>query len=97
MATIVSMRFASNKTQEELDELSNAGLEKFRSLPHLGQKYYVKNEQTGQVGGIYVFHTRQAAEDYAHGPIVASVRERYGIDGELTLEILDVLMTLSES
>lgn len=95
MTTIVSMRFRSNKSEEELMKLSDEGLEKFRGLHGLSQKYYVKDSETGVLGGIYVFHTRQAAEDYVNGPIVGSVRERYGIEGELTIELLDVTQTLS--
>ncbi|GAA4814872.1 YdhR family protein [Tomitella cavernea] len=96
MAAVVSMRFRSNKSEDELTQLSHAGLEKFRALPGLSQKYYVKDPSTGLVGGIYIFHTRQAADDYVNGPIVGSVRERYGIEGELAVEVLDVQMTLSE-
>lgn len=95
MTTIVSMRFRSNKTEEELEKLSEAGLEKFRGLHGLSQKYYVKDPDSGVVGGVYIFHTREAAEDYVHGPIVGSVRERFGIEGDLAIEVLDVSLTLS--
>lgn len=94
MMTIVSMRMKSNKSPEELDQLSRAGFPKFRALDSLSQKYYVHNKKDDTYGGIYLFHTREAAEAYVNGPIVASVAERFGVVGNVTVEILDVTYTL---
>ena len=94
MMTIVSMRMKSNKSPEELDRLSRAGFPKFRALDSLSQKYYIHHKESNTYGGLYLFHTREAAEAYVKGPIVASVAERFGVVGEVSVEILDVMYTL---
>lgn len=95
MTTIVSVRAQSRKSAEELKALYLAGVDKFRGMPGLSQKYYIHNPETGEVGGVYIFHTREAADAYLGGPILASVGERYDVEGEITLEVVDVDMTLS--
>lgn len=96
MPTVVTMRFKSHLPEDELRRLSEAGLDKFRALPGLSQKYYVQNPETKLSGGVYIFHTRQAAEDYVNGPIATTVKDRFGADGGVEIEILDVLYTLSD-
>ncbi|KQL46036.1 hypothetical protein AN963_13605 [Brevibacillus choshinensis] len=91
---MLSMRFKSNKSAEELRQLSEAGFEKFRSLNGLIQKYYVKNEETGEVGGVYLWESEQALSEYLNGPIIKSLPERFELKEPLSIEIVDVQYTL---
>ncbi len=93
---VVNMRMISNKPMDELDTLSRAGFAKFKALPGLLQKHYILNHATGEVGGVYLFETQEAAETYVAGPIVASVKERFGIDGDVTIEVAEILYSLND-
>lgn len=93
---IVRMRFDTLLGEAELENLSRAGLPKFRELDGLRQKYYVRNHDTGTVGGIYLFESKEAAEAYVNGPIVASVGDRFKVDGDVEIEMLEVQLTLDE-
>ncbi|WP_405560744.1 YdhR family protein [Streptomyces sp. NBC_01180] len=61
------------------------------------QKYYLRDHETGRVGGIYLFETKEAAEAYVNGPIVASVGDRFNVDGDVDIEVLKVQLTLDEA
>lgn len=93
---IVSMRFRTRLDDAQLESISRAGVPKFRALPELQQKYYVKNHDTGLVGGVYLFDSREAAQGYIDGPIVATVADRYEIEGDVAIELLEVQLTLDE-
>ncbi|TCP23772.1 putative monooxygenase ydhR [Scopulibacillus darangshiensis] len=92
---ILSMRFKSNKSPEELEQLSEEGFSKFRALKGLIEKYYIKNEETGEVGGIYLWENEKDLMEYIEGPIVKSLPERFGLEKPPSLEILDVTYTLN--
>ncbi|MDG3012637.1 monooxygenase [Rhodococcus sp. D2-41] len=93
---IVRMRFDSKLSEADQEKLSIGGLDKFRQLPGLKQKYYVRNRDQETVGGIYFFETREAAEAYVNGPIVASVGDRFKAEGAVEVEILDIELTLHD-
>ncbi|MDI9914189.1 YdhR family protein [Rhodococcus sp. IEGM 1379] len=93
---IVSMRMKIEASDEETERKSREGFEKFRALEGLTQKYYIRNHETGELGGVYLFETKEAVDAYVNGPIVASVAERFGVIGEVKLEVVEVLMTLDD-
>ncbi|GAB3807207.1 hypothetical protein GCM10028798_31310 [Humibacter antri] len=90
------MRFRSQLSDDDLLRLSRESLPKFRALPGLRQKYYVQNHEDGIVGGVYLFESEREARDYATGPIVAAVPERFGVTGDVSVEVLEVTLTLDE-
>jgi hypothetical protein len=93
---IVSMRFRSELDEAEIIRLSEESFPKFRAVPGLRQKYYVKNADTGLVGGIYLFESEQTARDYVAGPIPAAVPQRFNVSGEVAIEVLEVALTLND-
>ena len=93
---IVSMRFRAALPDDELLRLSRESFPKFRALAGLDQKYYVKDHETGCVGGVYLFETEQTARDYVAGPIVTAVPQRFQVTGEVSVEVLEVTLTLNE-
>lgn len=93
---IVSMRFTSQLDEADQEKISRGGLQKFREVDGLRQKYYVRNHDDGTVGGIYLFDSREAAEAYVAGPIVAGVGDRFAVQGDVRIEKLEVMLTLDE-
>lgn len=88
------MRFSTKKSAEELSQLSEAGFEKFRSLPGLIQKFYVRYEETGEVGGVYLWETGEALQAYLDGPIVKSLPERFELREDPKIEVVDIQYAL---
>lgn len=93
---IVNMRMQTNMPKAEVDRLCREGFPKFKALEGLQQKYYIHNPENGDLGGCYFFETREAAQKYVAGPIVATVAERFQVVGEVKIECVDVLYTLDD-
>ncbi|MDQ4214017.1 YdhR family protein [Microbacterium capsulatum] len=89
------MRFATDLAEEELLRLSRESFPRFHTQPGLQQKYYVRDAATGLVGGVYLFDDEQAARDYVAGPIVAAVPHRFQVVGDVSVEVLEVTLTLN--
>ena len=61
--------------------------EKYRAVPGLVRKYYIRAEDGRRAGGVYLWENRAAAEDFYNGEWRAMVTERYG--GPPTLVYFD--------
>lgn len=87
---LLSVRFRSEKAISEIEEMTRATLPMFRELPGLIEKYYVEDEETGHVGGVYVWETLEQLQNYLNGPIIAAMPERMAMPEPPTFEILEV-------
>lgn len=94
---ILSMRFRSRKTAAEQEQLSDASLPLFRSLDGLEQKYYVRDRETGEVGGVYLWTDAARLRDYLDGPIVKAIPHRFDVPGQVRTEILEVAGSLANA
>jgi quinol monooxygenase YgiN len=87
---VLTMKFTTKKTDEELRRISEESFPTFREMRGLMQKYWVKNDVTGQVGGVYIWNDADALQAYLDGPIVAAIPEKFDIVGQLEIERFDV-------
>jgi hypothetical protein len=58
--------------------------------PGLRWKVWLINEAEKEAGGIYLFETREAAESYIAGPIVASLKSSPAVSS-ISAKLFDVL------
>ena len=87
------------KFHSALDDKTVAGLlderlPLFRAVPGLVQKYYAREESTGDYVGCYLFESRQALLDYRSSELAKSIPPTYAIEGAPRIEILEVLFPL---
>ena len=66
----------------------------FRKLPGLLQKYYVKDNQTGEVGGVYLWDSAESLSEYQQSELASTIPSAYQIESQPRIEILDVLFTV---
>ena len=87
------------KSRLELDELQRRYRErmpKFRALSGLVQKYYVHDEATGEIGGLYLWDSEESLKAYLGSDLRKTIGSAYEVEGEpvvLRLGVLDVLRT----
>ena len=87
---IVQINFDWDVSEEEV--AARSGPEQaqvFTTLPGLLWKIWLRDPQRRESGGIYLFESREAAEAYVAGPIVARIRANPGF-GEVTVKVFDV-------
>jgi Putative mono-oxygenase ydhR len=94
---VLSVKFNSAFGAEKFMNVCQEDLKTFRSVPGLVQKYYIAEENTGALSGIYIFEDRKARETFWNSAIAKAIPTRYGIIPEtLRVEQYDMAIVLNE-
>ena len=80
---IVTLRLPGFLTREDILERFNASSRIWADNPDLIRKNYLLDIESGLVGGVYLWKTREAAEKW-HGPAFREqAREVYGAEPDI--------------
>ena len=74
---IVFITFESELRLEEIEARFRERSEHFRDMDGLLQKFYVHDAESGRVGGIYVFDSRESSEALFESDVNASLEAAY--------------------
>ena len=88
------IKIKSDLSEEQLLETAQVRAEKFRALPGLLQKYYLKLDQPGQYGGVYVWNSKESMQSFGRSELAAGIAQAYQIKGSPDVQICDVLFEL---
>jgi len=91
---VMFVKFESALSEEEVMNVVYDRIDQFRELEGLEQKYYFKDGATGEYGGIYIWSSRAALEEYSRSELRASIAEAYKVKGTPRLEILELFEIL---
>ena len=95
---VLSVKFNSTHSAEKLIHVCNEDLELFRNVPGLVQKYYIVEERTGALSGIYVFETKSARAAFWTSDLAKTIPPRYGVIPEtLRVEEYNMAVKLFDS
>jgi len=93
MATILYVRIKSDLDPEELDRRLKERKPRFLEVPGLIQKFYGRDEETGDVCGIYFFENREALAAFRDTELAKTIPIAYeAID--VRREVYEVLYSL---
>lgn len=94
---ILSVKFNSTLAAEELIHVCEQDLASFRSVPGLIQKYYISEESTGAISGVYIFESRVARESFWTSDLAKKIPSRYGVIPEtLRVERYNMAIVLND-
>ena len=88
------IKLKSNLPEEELLKKGKEREPQFKAIPGLLQKYYIKTDQPGQYGGIYVWDSQESLQSYRESDLAKSIPEAYEIIEAPNIEIMDILFQL---
>ena len=88
------IKLKSNLPEEELLKKAKEREPQFKAIPGLLQKYYIKTDQPGQYGGIYVWDSQESLQSYRESDLAKSIPEAYEIIEAPNIEIMDILFQL---
>jgi hypothetical protein len=71
---ILQINFKLNVPAAEDDKVCRSLAQAMADVPGLRWKVWLLNEREKEAGGIYLFETDKALDDYLTGPIVAQVK-----------------------
>lgn len=90
------IKFETALSADEVIAIAEERIDRFRALPGLIQKYYVKLEESNRYGGIYVWDSMESLAAYRESELAASIPAAYKVTSPPTVEILDALFQLRE-
>lgn len=95
--SVLSVKFNSTHSAEKLINVCQEDLEIFRNVPGLLQKYYIAEESTGALSGIYIFETKSAREAFWDSELAKNIPARYGVIPEtLRVEQYEMAIVLND-
>ena len=90
------IKLKSSLSEEELLRRAREREPRFKAIPGLIQKYYVKLNALGKYGGVYIWDSTESLKSYQESDLAASIPEAYEIVEAPKIEILDVLFQLRD-
>jgi len=91
---ILSVKFKSALSYEDLMRVARERLPRFRALPGLIQKYYGREQSTGEYTGIYIWDSEQSLREYQDSELSRTIPEAYQVDGKPRIEVFEVPIIL---
>jgi len=93
---VLAVKFQSKHDPEELMKTCNEDLQAFRNVPGLIEKYYLAEELTGAISGVYLFTTVAAREAFWTSELAKNILPRYKVVVEtLRVERYDMAIVLN--
>ena len=94
---VLSVKFKSTFSAEELINVCQENLKDFRNVPGLIQKYYIAEEGTGAISGFYIFETKSAREAFWSSNLAKKIPAQYRMIAEtLRVEQYDMAIVLND-
>ena len=93
MAAILFVRIKSALDPAELERRMDERRPRFREVPGLVQKFYGRDESTGDVCGIYFFEDQKALEAYRDTELARTIPTAYEAS-DVRREVYEALCTL---
>lgn len=84
ITTIVQFRLPKPLSREQACAIFASTAPKYRDLPGLVRKCYLLSDDGGTAGGVYLWTSRQAAENVYTDEWRRIVREKYGSEPSVT-------------
>jgi hypothetical protein len=95
--SVLSVKFSSTLSAEKLMNVCKEDLDVFRSVPGLLQKYYISEESSGAISGIYIFESRNDREVFWASELAKNIPARYGVIPEtLRMEQYEMAIVLND-
>jgi heme-degrading monooxygenase HmoA len=94
---ILSVRFASELSYDEVSAVMDERAPEFAALDGLLQKYYVQDAESGEYSGIYLWRSAADLAEYRESELRASIAAAYKAIGEPRIEIYRVIRPLRDN
>ena len=91
---IMVVKFKSDLSEQKVEELAKKHMHEFASLDRLAQKYYIKDPQTGEYGGVYFWDSMEAVQQFQQSGLGPKVLGEFQLQGQPRVEVLQVSWTL---
>lgn len=91
---VILVRLRSRLSADELTRRYRERMPEFRKLPGLIQKYYLYDEATKELAGLYLWESEEAVQAYLESDLRKTIADAYEAEGPPRVERLNVLDVL---
>ena len=91
---LVLVRLKSKLPREELVQRYKERMPDFRALTGLIQKYYVEDPATGEIGGLYLWDSKESLDSYMQSELrktIGSIYEAVELPRVEVVTVIDIL------
>ncbi|MGD8698901.1 MAG: YdhR family protein [Gemmatimonadales bacterium] len=93
---VMRVRFKSDLTFDQVNEIVETRAPEFEALTGLQQKYYLQDLVSGEYAGLYVWASREALDEYRQSELRATIAKAYQAQGEPDIEVYKVFKVLRD-
>ena len=90
------VRLKTSLSEEEMLKIAREREPQFAAIPGLVQKYYIKTGIPGEYGGIYVWESKDALNEFRQSELAATIAKAYKVTEPPRIEIVDIMFQLRE-
>jgi len=91
---VLLVKFRSSLPLEKVIEVVHRRADAFRALPGLTQKYYLRDQATGEFAGLYFWDKPESFTEFRESELRATIAAAYQVEGEPRVEVFEVLTPL---
>ena len=88
------VKFKTGLSDEEASETITERAPHYEALLGLRQKLYIKEQGTGEYGGIYICDDVESMREFRESDLAATIPEAYRVEGKPRVEIFEVVSVL---
>jgi heme-degrading monooxygenase HmoA len=88
------VKYKTGLSDEEAANTIAQRAPQYEALPGLRQKLYIREPETGEYGGIYVWEDEDSMREFRESDLAATIPEAYRVEGEPRIEVFEVVSVL---
>lgn len=93
-SVMLSVKFKSALSYDEVMEVVDSRIDQFRALKGLQQKYYLHEPATGELSGVYIWESKEDFLAFRDSELRATIAKAYQTIGEPRIEVFSVIKPL---
>lgn len=90
------VKFASRLSEDQVRRLLEERAPRYREVPGLLQKYYIREPATGAFGGVYLWDSEASCKAFRDSRLRQTIADVYATEGPPRTELFEVLFPLRE-
>lgn len=90
------VKLRTTLSEQELLRVAHERAPAFRAIEGLVQKYYVRRDEPGEFGGVYIWDSAESLAAFRESGLAGTIAEAYGVTEPPEVEIAEVLFPLRD-
>jgi hypothetical protein len=88
------VKYKSGLSDDEVRRVIAERAPRYEALPRLRQKLYIREPETGEYGGIYVWDDEESMREFRESDLAETIPAAYRVEGEPRVEIFELVSVL---